>query len=157
MSFSRSERSNLGHYDIFALISQKRWILWSIFIWNTYSKSYVVSQLTSWSLTLDDIQGKIEVIECLVGFFSWMVHAMTNIYMMVSHIWSFSWLHDLWPWMIFDLGLHSRSNPGNSVFSVMYSTNHIYLHRSNAFGVWQPRLHLCYETLKRVLNFSELA
>ena len=38
-----------------------------------------------------------------------------------------------------------------------YSTNHIYLHRPNAFGFWQTRLHLCYETLKRVSNFSELA
>ena len=26
-----------------------------------------------------------------------------------------------------------------------YSTNHVYLHRPNAFGVWQPHLHLCYE------------
>ena len=41
---------------------------------------------------------------------------------------------------------------------VMYSTNHVYLHsRPNAFGFWQTRLHLCYETLKRVSNFSELA
>ena len=39
----------------------------------------------------------------------------------------------------------------------MYSTNHVYLHRPNAFGFWQTRLHLCYETLKRVSNFSELA
>ena len=31
-----------------------------------------------------------------------------------------------------------------------------YLHRPNAFGFWQPRLHLCYETLKHVSNFSEL-
>ena len=38
-----------------------------------------------------------------------------------------------------------------------YSTNHVYLHRPNAFGFWQPRLHLCYETLKHVSNFSELA
>ena len=38
-----------------------------------------------------------------------------------------------------------------------YSTNHVYLHRPNAFGFWQTRLHLCYETLKRVSNFSELA
>ena len=30
-------------------------------------------------------------------------------------------------------------------------------HRPNAFGVWQPRLHLCYETLKCLSNFSELA
>ena len=37
---------------------------------------------------------------------------------------------------------------------LMYSTNHVYLHRPNAFGFWQPRLHLCYETLKHV---SELA
>ena len=40
---------------------------------------------------------------------------------------------------------------------LMYSTNHVYLHRPNAFGFWQTRLHLCYETLKRVSNFSELA
>ena len=40
---------------------------------------------------------------------------------------------------------------------VAYSTNHVYLHRPNAFGFWQTRLHLCYETLKRVSNFSELA
>ena len=39
----------------------------------------------------------------------------------------------------------------------MYSTNHVYLHRPNAFGFWQMRLHLCYETLKRISNFSELA
>ena len=38
-----------------------------------------------------------------------------------------------------------------------YSTNHVYLHRPNAFGFWQTCLHLCYETLKRVSNFSELA
>ena len=38
-----------------------------------------------------------------------------------------------------------------------YSTNHVYLHRPNAFGFWQTRLHLCYETLKRISNFSELA
>ena len=42
-------------------------------------------------------------------------------------------------------------------FSAYYSTNHVYLHRPNAFGFWQTRLHLCYETLKRVSNFSELA
>ena len=41
--------------------------------------------------------------------------------------------------------------------SCTYRTNHVYLHMLNAFGVWQPRLHLCYETLKRVLNYSELA
>ena len=39
----------------------------------------------------------------------------------------------------------------------IYSTNHVYLHRLNAFGFWQMRLHLCYETLKRISNFSELA
>ena len=27
---------------------------------------------------------------------------------------------------------------------VQYSTNHVYIHRPNAFGVWQPRLHLCF-------------
>ena len=35
-------------------------------------------------------------------------------------------------------------------YILQFSTNHVYLHRPNAFGVWQPRLHLCYETLKRV-------
>ena len=29
-----------------------------------------------------------------------------------------------------------------------YSTNHVYLHKPNAFGFLQMRLHLCYETLK---------
>ena len=43
---------------------------------------------------------------------------------------------------------------GHSIF-YLYSTNHVYLHRPNAFGFWQTRLHLCYETLKRVSNFSE--
>ena len=42
-------------------------------------------------------------------------------------------------------------------YMYMHSTNHVYLHRPNAFGFWQTRLHLCYETLKRVSNFSELA
>ena len=41
--------------------------------------------------------------------------------------------------------------------AALYSTNHVYLHRPNAFGFWQTRLHLCYETLKLVSNFSELA
>ena len=46
----------------------------------------------------------------------------------------------------------------NEIYHKMtYSTNHVYLHRPNAFGFWQTRLHLCYETLKRVSNFSELA
>ena len=39
---------------------------------------------------------------------------------------------------------------------VVYYTvqiNHVYLHRPNAFGFWQLRLHLCYETLKRISNF----
>ena len=48
---------------------------------------------------------------------------------------------------------HRTEGPNYS----MYSTNHVYLHRPNAFGFWQTRLHLCYETLKRVSNFSELA
>ena len=38
-----------------------------------------------------------------------------------------------------------------------YSTDHVYLHRPNTFGFWQLRLHLCYETLKCISNFSELA
>ena len=41
--------------------------------------------------------------------------------------------------------------------NIEYSTNHVYLHRPNAFGFWQLRLHLCYESLKRISNFSELA
>ena len=39
----------------------------------------------------------------------------------------------------------------------LYSTNHVYLHRPNAFGFWQMCLHLCYETLKRISNCPELA
>ena len=35
---------------------------------------------------------------------------------------------------------------------IVYSTNHVYLHRPNAFGFWQTRLHLCYKTLKRISN-----
>ena len=54
----------------------------------------------------------------------------------------------------------SRSNQigaNNNLIMTRYSTNHVYLHRPNAFGFWQMRLHLCYETLKRISNFSELA
>ena len=47
--------------------------------------------------------------------------------------------------------------PRDTYEAAQYSTNHVYLHRPNAFGFWQTRLHLCYETLKRVSNFSELA
>ena len=32
-----------------------------------------------------------------------------------------------------------------NTYSKSYSTNHVYLHRPNAFGFWQMRLHLCYE------------
>ena len=39
-------------------------------------------------------------------------------------------------------------------FMEAYSTNHVYLHRPNVFGFWQMRLHLCYETLKCISNFS---
>ena len=31
---------------------------------------------------------------------------------------------------------------------MIYSTNHVYLHRPNAFGFWQMRLHLCLNWLK---------
>ena len=30
-----------------------------------------------------------------------------------------------------------------------YSTNHVYLHRPNAFGFWQTRLHLLRNTQTR--------
>ena len=56
-------------------------------------------------------------------------------------------IHSLW-------GVHEFTH---SLYIFIYSTNHVYLHRPNAFGFWQTRLHLCYETLKRVSNFSELA
>ena len=72
-------------------------------------------------------------------------------------------------WILFAVGLKSTRHRNGSRkpldfkiwscygFSYMYSTNHVYLHRPNAFGFWQMRLHLCYETLKRISNFSELA
>ena len=75
-----------------------------------------------------------------------------------------------------DPGLHrvaievTRGNHGSSGMAIddviitscvkqkgIYSTNHVYLHRPNEFGFWQMRLHLCYETFKRISNFSELA
>ena len=37
--------------------------------------------------------------------------------------------------------------------NLIYSTNHVYLHRPNAFGFWQMRLHLCYETLNAFRTF----
>ena len=53
--------------------------------------------------------------------------------------------------------LWSKSIFFGELITTLYSTNHVYLHRPNAFGFWQMRLHLCYETLKRISNFSELA
>ena len=50
MSISRSERSNMGLCDLFAMISQKRCMLWPKFIWNTYSKSYKILEFASWYL-----------------------------------------------------------------------------------------------------------
>ena len=38
-------------------------------------------------------------------------------------------------------------SPGRPEVRGKYSTNHVYLHRPNAFGFWQPCLQLCYETL----------
>ena len=64
--------------------------------------------------------------------------------------------------MLMKAECHAPSKPLFDKLNTMtiyniYSTNHVYLHRPNAFGFWQTRLHLCYETLKRVSNFSELA
>ena len=39
--FQGSERSNLDLCDLFQLISKKRYIVGSNFVWNTYSKSYM--------------------------------------------------------------------------------------------------------------------
>ena len=55
MLFWLSERSNLGLGDLFELIiSQKRCMLWPMFTWNTYTKSYIIVQFTLRSLTSDD-------------------------------------------------------------------------------------------------------
>ena len=51
--FSRSERSNLDFCYLFRPTSQKRCMMWPMFVWSTYTKSYMILQLTLWSLTLD--------------------------------------------------------------------------------------------------------
>ena len=75
-------------------------MLWHKFLWNTYSKSYMVFQLTSWPLIWMTFKDQIKVIEFLMG---WILLVMTKVYMkhLVSHIGYFSWPHYLWPWMIF--------------------------------------------------------
>ena len=40
------EKSNLDLCDLFQLISQKRYIVWWKFVWNTYSKAYMAFQFT---------------------------------------------------------------------------------------------------------------
>ena len=40
-------------FYLFRPISQKRCMLWPMFVWSTYTKSYMIFQLTLWSLTLD--------------------------------------------------------------------------------------------------------
>ena len=68
-------------------------------------ETHMVSHIWSFSLPHDiwpwmTFKGQIKVIECLMGYISWIVHVMTKVYM--KHIlWSFSWLHDIWPWIIF--------------------------------------------------------
>ena len=42
--------------DLFQLISQKRYIVWSKLVWITYSKSYMAIQFIWSNLTLDDIE-----------------------------------------------------------------------------------------------------
>ena len=57
------------------------------------SHIYMVIQLTSWSLTLKDLwhwmtfKGHIEVIECLVGCISWIVHVIIWLCVNNEHIW----------------------------------------------------------------------
>ena len=70
---------------------------------------------------------------------------------------AFTWHEDGWD-MTCGADTSAQVLVGTQNLSVTtYSTNHVYLHRPNAFGFWQMRLHLCYETLKRISNFSELA
>ena len=44
--FSRSERFNVDLCDLFGLISQKRWVLWPMLLWNTYTNSEIIFQFT---------------------------------------------------------------------------------------------------------------
>ena len=99
---------------------------------------------------------------CLACFFNAIIHItvsyMPFVWYTVSGFANSFPVHkvSLRPWVIH--GSRTIDICGISVlFTGIYSTNHVYLHRPNAFGFWQTRLHLCYETLKRVSNFSELA
>ena len=79
-------------------------MLWHKFLWNTYSKSYMVFQLTSWPLILDDLQRSNQGNWVFSGLYL-LNRACHNQSLyethIVSHIWYFSWPHYLWPWMIF--------------------------------------------------------
>ena len=65
-------------------------MLWPNFTCNAYS---MVFQLTSWSLTLDDIwpwmtfKDQIKVFECLVGCISWIVYVIIWISVNNEQIW----------------------------------------------------------------------
>ena len=79
-------------------------MLWHKFLWNTYSKSYMVFQLTSWPLILDDLQRSNQGNWVFSGLYL-LNRACHNQSLyethIVSHILYFSWPHYLWPWMIF--------------------------------------------------------
>ena len=53
-SFSRLERP-IWIFVIFGQISQKWCMSWLMFLWKTYTKSYVIFKSTSWHLTLNDL------------------------------------------------------------------------------------------------------
>ena len=56
--------------------------------------------------------------------------------------WSMSGSHDLKSRL---KSLNNMNFDSGLLVLQIYSTNHVYLHRPNAFGFWQMRLHLCYK------------
>ena len=83
-------------------ISQKRCMLCPMFVWSTYTKSYMIIQLTLWTLTLDyryrSNQGHRPFKGlCLINGASY----NRNLYEIhiVSHIWPFSLPYNIWPLM----------------------------------------------------------
>ena len=71
-----------------------------------------------------------------------------------KRIYVFNQIVNVYILQIFALSLVTLNVCKIHMWTYMYSTNHVYLHRPNAFGFLA---NACYQTLKRVSNFSELA
>ena len=94
-----------GHFQahLFEIISQKRCMIWPMFLWNTYTKSYIMFQFKLRALTSDDHlrsnKGHITLNRLYLVNGALYDQSLCETHI-VNNIWPFSLPYSISPWMI---------------------------------------------------------